>query len=148
VSDADWPLRAAFLENSMVRPASRGRGHQRALIAARADHARAVGRRWLCAGVQLGNRVSWTNLLIFGMSIVGICLDLGYPIIGLLRPLGSRLLGVDPATRRASLWATCQGTRPRSLTATSALASSTTMQSSIVGFRRAVRWFGAGLPNE
>lgn len=89
VPDADWPSGVAFLENTMVHPAARGRGLQLALVAARSDLARALGRHWLCAGVHLGNRVSWTNLLRAGLAIVGIRDDLGYPVLGLLRGLNS-----------------------------------------------------------
>lgn len=87
VPPADWPGGVAFLESAMVRPAARGRGLQRALVAQRVDHARRLGLLWACAGTHLLNPASWTNLMAEGFSLVGLRLDRGYPIAGLLLPL-------------------------------------------------------------
>lgn len=84
VPEEDWPLHACFLQNTMVAPAARGRGHQRALLDARVAHAAAVGMRWVCAGISLENVVSWANLLARGMVIADMRSDLGHPILGLL----------------------------------------------------------------
>ncbi|MFO1351167.1 MAG: hypothetical protein U1F68_11055 [Gammaproteobacteria bacterium] len=92
VPAADWPLRACILENSMVVPAARGRGYQRALLAARRAHALSVRMKWICAGVHLQNVVSWANLLASGMAIVGIRFDRGYPIVGLLGSVDGQAL--------------------------------------------------------
>src|SRR5262249_17040541 len=56
----DWPLSACLLENTMVRPAARGRGFQRRLFDVRISHAASARMRWICAGVHLSNVVSWT----------------------------------------------------------------------------------------
>jgi GNAT superfamily N-acetyltransferase len=92
----DWPLSAAFLENMVVHPRARGRGYQRLLIDACLKHARAVRMKWVCSGVHLKNQVSWANLLIKGMAIVGIRFDPGYPVIGLLKAINAPELVSDP----------------------------------------------------
>jgi hypothetical protein len=99
VPEEDWPLSACFLESTMVAPVARGRGYQRALVDARLSHAASVGMRWVCAGVHLQNAVSWANLLSRGMAIAGIRLDLGYPLLGLLRALAGPALSSDPCDR-------------------------------------------------
>lgn len=76
VPERDWPLRACLLENTLVLPTARGRGYQRALLAVRVSHAASARMKWICAGVQLQNSVSWANLLAIGMAIVGIRLIL------------------------------------------------------------------------
>lgn len=81
----EWALHAGGLGNTLVLPAARGRGYQRALIDARISHAAAAQMRWICAGVHIGNSASWINLLSKGMAIVGMRTDFGYPLIGLLR---------------------------------------------------------------
>ena len=96
VPEADWARHACFLANTMVLPAARGRGHQRALVGARLAHAASAGMRWMCAGVALRNSVSWANLLVKGLAIADIRCDLGYPIIGLLRAVGAPELASDP----------------------------------------------------
>jgi GNAT superfamily N-acetyltransferase len=90
VPAADWPLRACFLQNTIVRPEARGRGYQRALFDARLAHASLAKMKWVCAGVHLENRASWANLLAKGMVIGGIRFDPGYPIIGLARAFDPR----------------------------------------------------------
>jgi GNAT superfamily N-acetyltransferase len=87
----DWPLHACFLANTMVLPDARGRGYQRALIEARFVHAAHASMKWVCAGVHLANTASWRNLLARGMTIVGLRLDFGYPVIGLIASLGEPL---------------------------------------------------------
>lgn len=100
VPEEDWPLHACFLQNSMVLPAARGRGYQRALLGVRLAHAAACGMRWACAGISLQNRVSWANLLAEGMVIADMRLDLGHPIIGLLRATDPSALASDADQRR------------------------------------------------
>ena len=95
----DWPLRACFVESTMVLPGARGRGFQRALLSARLLHAASAQMRWICAGVHLGNTVSWTNLLAKGMAIVGTRSEAGYPVIGLLRGVGELALASDSSDR-------------------------------------------------
>lgn len=120
VPEEDWPLYACFLENAMVLPAARGRGHQRALFDARVAHATWAEMRWVCAGVRLENAVSWGNLLAKGMVIAGIRFDLGDPVIGVLGsfdPLALatdpgdqvRVSATDPARHRAALDDGCIG---------------------------------------
>jgi GNAT superfamily N-acetyltransferase len=92
----DWPLCACFLENTMVLPAARGRGYQRTLLDARLSRAASAKMRWICAGVQLQNSVSWANLLAEGMAIAGIRFDPGYPVIGVLGSFDA-LLTSDPS---------------------------------------------------
>jgi len=87
VPEADWPRHASFVEYTLVRPEARGRGYHGALWEVRVSHAAGAGMRWLCAGVALENVVSWGNLLAKGMAVVGMRTDLGYPLIGLLKPL-------------------------------------------------------------
>jgi GNAT superfamily N-acetyltransferase len=99
VPEADWSRHACFLENTMVVPAARGRGYQRALIGTRLAHAASAGMRWACAGIALENSVSWANLLAEGMVIADIRCDLGYPIIGLLRAFNAPELKFDPDDR-------------------------------------------------
>lgn len=101
IPDEDWPRRACALESTVVSPAVRGRGYQRALIDARLAHAASTRMRWACAGVRLENAVSWANLLARGMVIVGIRFDPGYPIVGLLRPLDPQALRSEPNDRVA-----------------------------------------------
>ncbi len=96
VPATDWPFYAAFLENAMVRPAARGRGYQRALLDVRLFRAAALGMRWICAGANLSNAVSWKNMLAKGMAIAGIRRDLGFPLIGLLAALDKTALKSDP----------------------------------------------------
>lgn len=99
VPGADWPLRACGLEGTVVRPAARGRGLQRALVDARLAGATRAGMRWAYAGVRLDNAVSWANLLARSLVIVGMRFDPGYPILGLLRPLDLGALRTDPGDR-------------------------------------------------
>lgn len=99
VPETDWPLHACFLENAMVRPEARGRGHQRALLDVRLAQAASAGMRWVCGGVQLRNRVSWRNLLALGMVIAGIRFDLGAPVIGVLRSVDGTAPGSDQRDR-------------------------------------------------
>jgi GNAT superfamily N-acetyltransferase len=100
VPAADWPCHAAFLESAMVRPAARGRGYQRALLDARMFHATMAGMKWICAGANLRNEVSWANLLARGLAIAGL-LDLGFPRIGLVAAVDAAALTTDPADRVA-----------------------------------------------
>jgi ribosomal protein S18 acetylase RimI-like enzyme len=100
VPPADWPLRACFVQNTIVRPEARGRGHQRALFDARLAHARLAKMKWVCAGVHLENRASWANLLASGMVVGGIRFDPGYPVIGLALSFDPRALRTDPADAR------------------------------------------------
>lgn len=100
VPAADWPCHAAFLENAMVLPAARGRGYQRALLDVRLFRAAVSGMRWICAGSNLRNEVSWANLLAKGMAIAGL-LDLGFPLIGLVAAVDAAALATDPADRVA-----------------------------------------------
>jgi hypothetical protein len=95
----DGPLKACFLENTIVRPAARGRGHQRTLLDVRIAHAASAKMRWIWSGVHLQNSVSWANLLAKGMVIAGIPFDYGYPVIGLLRALGAPRLVSDSSDR-------------------------------------------------
>jgi GNAT superfamily N-acetyltransferase len=95
VPAADWQQGAAFLENTMVRRAARGRGYQRMLLDARIEHAERAGMRWVCSGVHLDNVVSWSNLMAKGMAIVGIRFDPGYPVIGLLKGFQAGALASD-----------------------------------------------------
>jgi GNAT superfamily N-acetyltransferase len=81
----DWPGRCAFMENTMVLPHARGRGYQRQLLDARIAEAATRGTRWLCSGVHLANQVSWSNLMAHGFAAVGMRMDFGYPVFGLLR---------------------------------------------------------------
>jgi GNAT superfamily N-acetyltransferase len=83
----DWPMYAAMLENAMVTPKARGRGYQRALLDARAAYAKATGMRWICGGARLSNIYSWRNLLASGMIIVGLRVNGGQTLIGLLQPI-------------------------------------------------------------
>lgn len=99
VPEADWPLRACGFEGTVVRPAARGRGLQRALVAARVARAARMGMRWACAGVRLENAVSWANLLAQHFVIAGMRSDLGYPVLGLLRPLEAEAVRTDPGDR-------------------------------------------------
>lgn len=92
VPKEDWPNHAAFLENTIVAPAARGRGFQRALIDLRTAHAKVAGARLVCAGVSLGNEVSWRNLLASGMVIVGIRVVSGQAVIGLLKSFDDNAL--------------------------------------------------------
>lgn len=92
----DWQHHAAFLENTMVRRSARGRGYQRMLLDARIDHAERAKMRWVCSGVHLDNVVSWSNLMMKGMAIVGIRFDPGYPVIGLLKGFAPGTLQSDP----------------------------------------------------
>lgn len=92
VPKEDWPNHAAFLENTIVAPTERGRGFQRTLIDLRTAHAKAAGARLVCAGVHLGNEVSWRNLLASGMAIVGIRLTNGHAVIGLLKSFDDNAL--------------------------------------------------------
>lgn len=101
VPEDDWPRRACGLGGTVVRPRARGRGFQRALVDARLAWAVRAGARWACAGVRLENAVSWRNLLARGFAVVGMRDDPGYPILGLLRPLGTGVLRTDPLDRRA-----------------------------------------------
>jgi GNAT superfamily N-acetyltransferase len=91
-----WQHHVAFSENTMVRRAARGRGYQRMLLDARIDHAERAGMKWVCSGVHLDNVVSWSNLMAKGMAIVGIRVDYGYPVIGLLKGFQPGALASDP----------------------------------------------------
>jgi ribosomal protein S18 acetylase RimI-like enzyme len=93
VPHEDWPNHAAFLENTLVAPAARGRGFQRALIELRTAHANAAGARLLCTGVHLSNEISWRNLLSSGLAIVGIRVANGQAVIGLLKSFDDNALG-------------------------------------------------------
>jgi hypothetical protein len=99
VPAADWPCHAASLENAMVLPAARGRGYQRALLRLRLAHAAAAGMKWVCSGANLLNQVSWSNLLAEELAIVGMRLDLGPPLIGLLAAFDADALATDPDDR-------------------------------------------------
>jgi predicted GNAT superfamily acetyltransferase len=92
VPEEDWPNHAAFLENTVVALAARGRGFQRTLIELRTAHARAAGARLLCTGVHLSNEISWRNLLASGMAIVGIRVANGQAVIGLLKSFDDNAL--------------------------------------------------------
>jgi GNAT superfamily N-acetyltransferase len=92
----DFPLHAAILENAMVAPKARGRGHQRALLDARVAYAKAVGMRWIGGGARLGNVVSWRNMLACGMTIVGVRVHSGHAYVGLL-------LSIEKGVPRSSL---------------------------------------------
>jgi predicted GNAT superfamily acetyltransferase len=85
VPKEDWPNNAAFLENTIVTAAARGRSFQRALIDLRTAYAKKSGARMVCSGVHLGNEISWRNLLASGMAIVGIRVVNGQAVIGLLK---------------------------------------------------------------
>jgi len=98
VPSADWPQLTAFGECVLVRKWARGRGHQRALIKARALAAQAAGRRWFCAGVHVENRRSWRNLLLSGFLLVGCREEPGQARFGLLRPLNGASLALRPRT--------------------------------------------------
>lgn len=101
VPKQDWPHGAGFLAHTIVAPRARGRGYQRALFDARLEHARRERLRWLCAGVQLDNVVSWRNLLAKGMAIAGVRFDTGHPLIGVLRALAApEALATDPGDVR------------------------------------------------
>jgi ribosomal protein S18 acetylase RimI-like enzyme len=95
VPAADWPCHAAFLENAMVHPDDRGRGHQRALLDLRIAHAAATGMRWACAASHLHNVASWSNLLARDLVIAGLIERNGQPVIGLLRAIGAARLATD-----------------------------------------------------
>lgn len=99
VPQQDWPGRACFLEGAMVLAAARGRGYQRKLLDVRLVHAASARMRWACAAARLENRVSWANLLAGGMAIVGLRSDAGYPLLGLLRPLGASAWQTDADDR-------------------------------------------------
>lgn len=91
---------SCFLENTIVHPEERRRGHHRTLLDARISAADAMGKRWVCAGVHLENRRSWSNLLAAGLAIVGMRRDFGYPVIGLLRPADRDVLATDAGSDR------------------------------------------------
>lgn len=99
VPEEDWTLRAGGLANTMVLPATRGRGYQRVLVEARVSHAKSAGMRWIYAGIHLRNSVSWSNLISTGMAIVGMRTDFGYPLIGLLCKADGRPLAFDKGDR-------------------------------------------------
>jgi GNAT superfamily N-acetyltransferase len=96
VPPEDWPLHAAFVANTLVLPASRGRGYQRALLERRIADAEAAGMGWLCGGAHLSNVVSWRNLLARGFVIGGVRVDIGLPAIGLVFGYGARSIATDP----------------------------------------------------
>jgi GNAT superfamily N-acetyltransferase len=91
VPAADWPGGCCGMEAALVHPAARGRGFQRALLAARLAHAGRAGARWAIAGTRLANVPSWRNLLAAGFAIVGQRHDMGAPLIGLLRGVAAPL---------------------------------------------------------
>jgi ribosomal protein S18 acetylase RimI-like enzyme len=91
VPPAEWPLLACGMEHALVHPDARGRGLQRALLAARLEHAARAGMHWAFAGVRLANQASWRNLLAAGFVIAGQRHDFGAPLIGLLRPVAAPL---------------------------------------------------------
>ena len=97
VPPADWPRHAAFVANTLVMPAARGRGYQRALLERRIADAGSFGMRWLCAGSHLENVTSWRNLLARGFVVAGMRLDYGFPVIGLVFPYDREALTSDPA---------------------------------------------------
>jgi ribosomal protein S18 acetylase RimI-like enzyme len=102
VPPADWPLLACGMEHALVHPEARGRGLQRALLAARLEHAARMGMRWAFAGVRLANQASWRNLLRAGFAIAGQRHDFGAALLGLLRPVTAPLAtGADDARRVA-----------------------------------------------
>lgn len=102
VPKADWKLLACGMEHALVHPDARGRGFQRALLAARLVHAARAGMRWACAGVRLANQASWRNLLAAGFAIAGQRHDFAAPLLGLLRPVAAPLAtGMDDARRVA-----------------------------------------------
>jgi GNAT superfamily N-acetyltransferase len=96
----DWPMYAAMLENAMVAPKARGRGYQRALLDARAAYAKAAGMRWICGGARLSNIYSWRNLLAGGMIIVGLRVNGGQTLIGLLQSIENDALQSSMTNRR------------------------------------------------
>ena len=79
VPEADWPHRAAFLENAMVLPAT-------------------AGIQWVCAGASLRNEASWRNLLAEEMTIVGL-VDRAVPMLGLLMAFDTDTPATDPDDR-------------------------------------------------
>ncbi len=85
VPEADWPHGCCGMEHALVHQAARGRGFQRALLAARLAHAADMGTSWAIAGTRLANAASWRNLLAAGFAIVGQRHDMGAPLLGLLR---------------------------------------------------------------
>jgi GNAT superfamily N-acetyltransferase len=97
IAEEDWALRTAFLENAMVLPAARGRGHQGALLDARLAHAAAAGMRWIFAGIHFRNAISRSNLLRRGLAIGGIRFDRAEPVLGMLRALDPVALACEPA---------------------------------------------------
>jgi hypothetical protein len=111
VPPADWGLHTCMLEAAVVLPAARGRGYQRAMLEARRAHGQAAGMKWICAGVQLRNLVSWSNLLGGGMAIVGMRHDLGAPLLALLGSLVGRDLDTDPGDCRAVALKDAEGHR-------------------------------------
>lgn len=92
IAEGDWARRTAFLENAMVLSAARGRGYQRALLDARLAHVRRAGMRWVFAGVNFWNTISWSNLLRRGLAIGGIRFDRAEPILGMLHALDAAAL--------------------------------------------------------
>lgn len=99
---ADWPLDSALLMGGMVRPARRGRGLQRLLIDCRRRAALAVGMRWVCAGVVLGQVASISNLMRSGFVITGIRDEAVGPVLALVSSASGRSVATA-ADRRASV---------------------------------------------
>lgn len=101
VPPADWPLRAAFLEQAMVLPEARGLGHHQALVRVRIAHARRCARsRWICAGVHLANAGSWRNLMRLGLVIAASRTRGGATTLALLMSLNDVVLHTDPSSQR------------------------------------------------
>ncbi len=101
VPPADWPLRAAFLEQAMVLPEARGLGHHQALVRVRIAHARRCKlARWICAGVHLANAGSWRNLMRLGLVIAASRTRGGATTLALLMRLNDVVLHTDPCSQR------------------------------------------------
>jgi GNAT superfamily N-acetyltransferase len=83
----DWSLHTAVYESAMVAPHARGRGYQRMLLDACVVHAKAVGMRWVGGGSRLDNVLSWRNMLVNGMTIVGVRIHQGQAFVGLLQSI-------------------------------------------------------------
>jgi GNAT superfamily N-acetyltransferase len=83
----DWPLHTAICESAMVAPEARGRGYQRMLLDARIAYAKSVGMRWIGGGSRLDNVISWRNMLMNGMTLVGVRIHQGQAFMGLLQSI-------------------------------------------------------------
>jgi GNAT superfamily N-acetyltransferase len=96
VPPADWPLDTAMVEGVLVHPASRGRGHQRALVHRCRDAAAAIGMRWLCAAVHAANAISLRNMLEVGFAATGVRQVTPGPMLALLMAADGVPLATDP----------------------------------------------------